>query len=155
MKKLATLVLMSMMVLALAATASASSQIPNPLVEVADAQAIESQLGLEMPLPKGATPTSFCIIGDTLGEINFDWESGSYCYRAQRSDELVDISGLYGSFAHVESVEFDGIPVTLSLNDGTDGMVSWFHDGVSYSLAMAENANEDALFNVLIDILYV
>lgn len=154
MKKLVAIAMIAMLTLALGAGALATAQIPNPMVEVENAQAIEAQLGVELPLPSGANAVAAYIIADEVGQVDYEWNGRTYSYRVKKGDELEDISGMYIEFAHVENVEFDGLPVTLSLNENAEGMTQWFKDGASYALVVAEGATEDALFDVLIDILY-
>lgn len=154
MKKLVALTVVAILALALGAGALATAQLPNPMVEVDGAQAIEAQLSVELPLPAGATTSAAYVIGDEVGQVDFSWNGCAYSYRVKKSEALEDISGMYIDFAHVESVEFDGLPVTLSLNANAEGMTQWFKDGASYTLIVAEGATEDKLFDVLIDILY-
>ena len=76
-----------------------------------------------------------------LDQVTFDYGSAEYCYRAKKTKDLQDISGMYHNWTHVEDLD----DAKLYTNEQGQGIVLWFAEGVSYSLSMSECATVESL----------
>ena len=150
MKKLTALLLAALMVFALCACGGndepaepeGNTQIANPMVEVDEIE-LQNALGVVLSAPDGAENVKYFLIDGSLGEVQFDYNGASYNYRAQKTDELVDISGAY--FNEPEAVNSDGVCTITVEKDGSLGTATWYADGFSYAICMNEGATANAL----------
>lgn len=146
MKKLTALLLAAVMIFALCAcgtnSAEGNTQILNPMIEV-DATELQNSLGVALDAPEGAENVKYFIIDGTLCEAQFDYDGASYSYRAQKTDEFEDVSGI--NFTDSEEVNSDGNCTITVEKDGSMGAATWYTDGFSYAISMGEGATTNAL----------
>lgn len=150
MKKLTALLLAAAMIFALCACGNdtepaeseGNAQIANPMVEV-DETELQNALGVALSAPEGAENIKYFLIGGNLGEVQFDYNGAEHTYRAQKTDKLEDISGVY--FNDPEAVNSDGVCTITVEKDGSLGTATWYADGFSYAISMGEGATANAL----------
>lgn len=163
MKKIIALVLSLMCIFALCACGGADDPAPvetpdvsssvddpqitdegmeNPVKDVTP-QAIFEELGIEVFAPEGAENVVWTKIDGEppIAQLDFKLFGYNYCFRAQTTGEAKDISGV--TFQNPE-VDDSNIEFTMTL-EGDKGVVTWFTDGVSYSVFMDGNADFDEL----------
>ena len=150
MKKLTALLLAAVMIFALCACGSndepaeseGNAQMVNPMVEV-DETELQNSLGVVLSAPEGAENIKYFLIGGNLGEVQFDYNGAEYSYRAQKTDEFEDISGVY--FTTPETNDSDAGCTIAVMADGSLGAAAWYADGFSYAVSMGEGATTKAL----------
>ncbi len=150
MKKLTALLLAALMIFALCACGNddepaeneGNNQMVNPMVEV-DETELQNALGVALDAPEGAENVKYFLISGVLGEVQFDYKNSSYTYRAQKTDEFEDISGVY--FTTPETNDSDAGCTIAVMADGSMGAAAWYADGFSYAISMGEGATANAL----------
>ncbi len=156
MKKLLSILTAAALMLAFVACADSPSapepaetaaQLPNPVVDVADASAF-SRLGVTIGAPQGAEDVRYSVIADKIAQILFAYGGRVYTYRAAKTAE--DISGVYETFdGDVRStvVDADGYSVevtTRTIGGGENGALSgWTCGEAQYTLYTGDAVNAD------------
>ena len=114
----------------------------NPVKDVTP-DTIFEELGLDVSAPEGAEDVVWTKIDGKppIAQLDFKLFGFTYCFRAQTTGEAKDISGV--TFQNPE-VDDSNIEFTMTL-EGDKGVVTWFTDGVSYSVFMDGNADFDEL----------
>lgn len=79
-----------------------------------------------------------------LDQVSFEYDSDMYIYRAQKTQELQDISGMYFSWKQSGTYE----DVQIFTTEEGQGIALWFVDGVSYSLSMTEHGTAEKLVDM-------
>ena len=119
----------------------------NPWEDVT-AEQLRDASGLTFGVPEGAENVIYRWLGsEKLAEMQFDWEGGEYCARAQAVDleagELMEISGMYFDWEHEEDIRVNGCPGTIGqAQTGSEDWVErclWYDAdaGIMYSLSVA------------------
>lgn len=131
---------------------SGSATLANPLVEVKDVAAINSQLDLSLALPVNATAERCTIIDNTLGEVSFTLDGQLYNYRGMVTNQDEDISGLYYDFTSHDSREASGQIIEMEYNDGGPGHARWFIEssGTVYSVSVENGASKNLLDTIAV-----
>ena len=119
--------------------------LPNP-VKASSREEIAERFGLDMAAPEGAEEISYSIIdGETpLAQLGYCRDGLSWCYRAARSAETADISGMY--YEWTRRAEGAG-GAQLRWNDGEAGVIERFDaaEGRMLSLSLGHGADESVL----------
>ena len=101
--------------------------------------------GVTLSIPKASTTATWMRIysseDSVLDQVTFEYGSAEYCYRAKKTKELQDISGMYYNWTYVEDLD----DAKLYTNEHGQGIVLWFAEGASYSLSMSESATAESL----------
>lgn len=151
MKKLVALTLALMMVFALCACGESvndepeetdnggNAQMVNPMVEVTPAE-LENAIGVALVPPEGAEDVNYFIINSVLGEVQFMYDGLEYNYRAQKTAEFQDISGVYLA----DPITPDDLANAEGLGkcDGKYCVFLWYKDGYSYAVSAATADHE-------------
>lgn len=151
MKKLVALTLALMMVFALCACGESvndepeetdnggNAQMVNPMVEVTPAE-LENAIGVALVPPEGAEDVNYFIINSVLGEVQFMYDGLEYNYRAQKTAEFQDISGV----SLADPITPDDIANAEGLGkcDGKYCVFLWYKDGYSYAVSAATADHE-------------
>ncbi len=113
---------------------------------------IENLDGITLSIPEGSVNDVWFRIYSpgtpVLDQVAFEYNSGTYIYRAQKTQELQDISGMYFSWKQSGTNE----DVQIFTTEEGQGIALWFVDGVSYSLSMTEHGtavNLLAMYQIL------
>lgn len=127
--------------------AGGETGLPNPVVEVESAEAIQTELGIAMILPDGSTGMKYAIIGGKTAQAQFTYQNNDYTYRIEKTDAKVDISGMFVEFAENKDMTRGDYPYSIAYNEGAEGVASWYDQtaGATYSISMDAGASEAAL----------
>lgn len=133
---------------------SGTANIANPVVEVEDVAAINTQLGINLVLPDNAEIEHCAIIDDSLGEVSFVLDGTLFNYRGMVTGADEDISGLYYDFTSHADGSIGSQSFVIEYNEDGPGHVRWFEEssGTVYSVSVATGANE-VLLSVIADTL--
>ena len=116
--------------------AEVSVQIANPWVDYSSLAEAEAACGLDFPMPEiiadSYAAESFRVMNGQLLEVKYRDGDFSVTVRMQ-AGEGQDLSGVYGEFENVQTVEVDGATITgMTIEGGALQLIS--KDGFSYSL---------------------
>ena len=131
------------LLVALAGCAAAEG-VPNPRVEVADADEIESALGFPLAAPEGVE-AAYTVIGGSTGEAAFTVGEVECTLRAARTQD--DISGLFmemvGPAVEDRATGEGAVSVTHRATEENGGydVYTWFVDDVQYCLVLHGEAS--------------
>lgn len=129
-----------------------TAQLPNPLEEVADAEAVNA-IGVAMSVPEGAENTAYTIISGIVGEITFTKDGASYCYRG--SSTAADFSGIYEQFEEVEDVVegsgADHLRIRTTVSRGK--LADWEKNGVKYTLYTPDDVETGSLIELCVELI--
>ena len=119
-----------------APNAEAFTQIANPWKDYASLSEAEAACGLDFPMPETIADSyvaeSFRVMNGELLEVHYRDGDFSVTVRMQ-AGEGQDLSGVYGEFENVQTVEADGATITgMNIDGGVVQLIS--KDGYSYSL---------------------
>ena len=115
----------------------------NP-VHVSSHDEILETDGIDIKLPQGCTSEDWTRIvasDKVIDEVEFKYGSANdfYVYRTEITDSLEDISGMYYDWTiTAENPQ-------CHINNEGQGIIIWYGDGRSYSVAMAESATQEKL----------
>lgn len=118
----------------------------NPVHECT-AEELTAQTGITLNAPITAVDVSYRYIDgekEPLAQVTFTYQGKVYTYRAQRTETIEDISGMYYDWTTTTN-DSEDTPYTCYFTDGGQGIALWYADGTSYALCMMENASEEAL----------
>lgn len=118
----------------------------NPVHECT-AEELTAQTGITLNVPITAVDVTCCYIDgaeEPLAQVTFTYQGKVYTYRAQRTEIIEDISGMYYEWTTTTN-DSEDTPYTCYFTDGGQGIALWYADGTSYALGMAEDASEEAL----------
>ena len=121
---------------------SGSVQMPNPLM-LSTLEEIEELEGVSITLPDSAdSVTAIRINTDPIiDSVTFGDGGLRYVYRVSKTDTLTDISGMYYDWGEPEGGDVpEGAPKCF-ISSGGEGVMLWYRDGHSFSLAMTEGAD--------------
>ena len=106
-------------------------------------QTIPEELGIEVSVPADVTDAVWTKVDGEppIAQLDFKLFGYTYCFRAQVTGEAKDISGI--SFQNPE-IDDSNVEFVMTL-EGDKGVVTWFIDGVSYSVYMESHADFDEL----------
>lgn len=105
---------------------SSTAQLANPLQETTAADL--AALGYTMPLPEAAESPTYTLIalGDAeavpMAQATFTCNQQEYTYRALKTEQSADISGVYGQWT--ESLDWTADQLEMQLRSDEEG-VSW------------------------------
>ncbi len=108
-----------------AATTEETVQIANPVVEV-DETDFKVFFSQPFTIPDGMKDVRYAIINNNLGEISFAEDNVKYTLRLQKSDSLIDISGLYYTWTADEKDKLGSYEATFSRYIGQGETVDRF-----------------------------
>ena len=134
------------------ASNSGSAQMPNPLM-LSTLEEIEELEGVSITLPNSAdSVTAIRINTDPIiDSVTFDDGGLRYVYRVSKTGELEDISGMYYDWVNWDVPEGGELPKNaprcFTTSEG-QGIMFWYRDGHSFSLAMTEGANSEILVDM-------
>ena len=116
---------------------------PEGTVKEKSREALEGELGIVLPAPEGATNLVWSRIEEAspIAQLTFTLDGKNYCFRAQETSELKDISDLSLSNPQTDSSNMD---YTMKV-EGGKGVVIWFVDGYSFCISMDSGASFDEL----------
>lgn len=118
----------------------------NPVHECT-AEELTAQTGITLNVPVTAVDVTYRYIdgeNEPLAQVTFTYQGKVYTYRAQRTETIEDISGMYYDWTTTTN-DSEDTPYTCYLTDGGQGIALWYADGASYALSMAEDASDEAL----------
>ena len=125
-----------------AAGGSGTAQMPNPLV-LSSLEEIGELDGVSISLPDAAkNVTAIRISTDpVIDSVTFDADGQRYVYRVSKADMLTDISGMYYDWGEPEGGEVpENAPKCFIAAEG-QGVMLWYRDGHTFSLAVTEGAD--------------
>ena len=113
-----------------------TTQLANPWKDYPSLEAAEAACGLTFPMPETIAGSyvaeSFRVMNGQLLEVQYRDEEFPVTVRMQ-AGEGQDLSGVYGEFENVQTVEADGATITgMNIDGGVVQLIS--KDGYSYSL---------------------
>ena len=125
----------------------AGVSLANPWEDLT-AEQLREVTGRSVTLPEGAENAVYRWNGmDCLAEVQFSWMNGEYCFRSQPASpaggHLADISGMYFTWEHEESVTVGGCPGSIAqAQSGAGDWVErclWYDEAaeITYSLSVA------------------
>ncbi len=112
-----------------------NSQIANPFVEYDTVEEALQHLDFTVVVPEsidGYTDTYIAVMDDTMFQITYQNSDSEICIRKQAGDG--DISGDYNAYSTNETIDADGIQVSISGNNDTVSKAIWTKDGYTYSI---------------------
>ncbi len=119
----------------------------DPWQDLTAGQLLEAS-GLSFGVPEGAEDVIYrWLDGEKLAEMQFTWEGGDFCARAQAvspaQGELTDIAGMYFDWENEEEITVGGCPGTIAqAQTGSEDWVErclWLDAaaGIMYSLSVS------------------
>ncbi|MBO4831539.1 MAG: hypothetical protein J5569_03585 [Oscillospiraceae bacterium] len=151
MKRLIPIMLCAAALFVLAACGSSeeagqTTQIPNPLMP-SSLEEIADKDGVSITLPDGASDINAVRINtDPITDsVTFTYQGTKYTYRAAATPSLTDISGMYYEWGEPEGGELPENAPRCMLNGEGQGILLWYRDGHSFSIAVTEGADSAAL----------
>lgn len=123
--------------------------LPNPWEEVTE-ERLREVSGLSFGVPEGAeNVVRRWNGGEGLAEMQFDWEGGEFCARAQTVEaekgEMTEISGMYFAWDDEEEITVRGCPGIIgTAQTGSEDWVErclWLDEaaGIQYALSVCAN----------------
>lgn len=111
-------------------------------------EAFESQLGISMTLPEGATNLACSIFEDEgVAEVTFSYDANSFTQRAKTTETFEDVSDRAVDMA--EDFEFEGQQYTLNYTKPASAYVAtsiiWFDEAAGVSRAVVANTSQDRI----------
>lgn len=145
---------------------SGSAQLANPIVSCSQEEMTEAT-GISLEAPEGAEDVSYCYINadDKTAQVEFSIKGTKYCYRAQMTSEILDLSGeniadatkigealsgYYEKWDRGGTAEVAYCPAVVSVKNKTVGVITWFDvvPGIVYSLSMEKCNDPDQLISM-------
>lgn len=129
---------------------SGSANIANPIVEVANPEAINKKLEINLKVPEDAEISNCSVIDDSLGEVVFSLDGTVYTYRGMATPSSEDISGLHYQFTSTGNADIGGYECAIEYNDDAAGFCRWYDDvaKVTYSVSVDKGASEELLTDI-------
>lgn len=114
---------------------------PSSLEEMADKD------GVSIKLPDGASDIEAVRINTdpVTDSVTFTYQGTEYTYRVAATPNLTDISGMYYEWGEPEGGELQTNAPRCLLNGEGQGILLWYRDGHSFSIAVTEGADSDML----------
>lgn len=121
--------------------------------EAVSAEELSGMLGFPITdirdIPFTVTQTTYTSYWNRFGEITYDGDNQSICFRKQQGEE--DISGDYNVYESEEEIEIGGCPVTLK-GDGNRYYLAVWSDGIySYSISAYEGISGDEMEKMILE----
>lgn len=126
-----------------------AASVVNPMRSAASEEELETELGIRIAVPSDASDKSFCIIADTVAEIDYTDTDGRSCTYRASAGEGQDISGIYYELRDEEELDIEGVSVSLGFADISEAetasaaLLEWSMEGSSYSLWIEGCENRD------------
>lgn len=98
-------------------------------------------------LPFTSEQVSYLSFWNTLAEIDYEGSDNSVTFRTSREKE--DNSGDYNVYDSTETVEINGITVTLKGNNQTYSLAIWQNGEYSYSISLEKGISKEDLTTLL------
>ena len=159
MKKLIPVLLICLLVLSSCAAEAPQEatepveqmQIGNPWKTYSSLADAENASGLTFPIaentPAGYVVESYCVMSGSLLEVTYQKGETEITVRMQAGQDL-DISGVYETFLHTETIEENGVSVICKQAENC--LVYLVHqDGYSYSIYATGLTADDACLELL------
>ena len=123
-------------------------QLVNPFVAVESAEVFETELGIHLDAPKGASNVEYSIMDGRMANVHF--EAGEHAYVLRAADGTEDIAGLYGEEVKTVTVEDDNKAVLTVIESGSDRFVRviWFEGDRQFALTNTDGASEEEVLAV-------
>jgi hypothetical protein len=120
-------------------------QIPNPIVDIQDAEEFETRLGITADAPAGAENVICSIIDGNMADIVFDLEGRQYDLRA--SKQSGDFSGIYATVIKEDTIDAstDAVLTTYRSGDEIYLKITWTNGAATYILSNTDGASADEL----------
>lgn len=124
-------------------------QIPNPLVSYDTLKEASDAVGFTITLPKELeeSVSKYIVIYSDLLEINVTTNENSIIIRKKEGNE--DISGNFTSFEETETIDIDGMQVTIKGSQGLVNLATWTDGGYSFSIDMNNGVDTDTVRNYI------
>ena len=135
-----------------------NQQIPNPWTDCASKEEAAQLAGFNLTAPDeiaGSSEKAYQVMnsedGETIFEINYaaGEDRAAYVRKAPGAD---DISGDYNDYAEVETIEENGVKLTLKGNDGLVNLAVWTDGGYSYALNVTAGLSQSDMAALAADI---
>ena len=121
------------------------------VVEIGSADELSKKVGFEVAdiasLKEQSLETHYMAFADGMAQIIYTVGEKDIYYRKSSGSE--DNSGDYNEYAVVETVDVEGIVVTLKGNDGGYSLALWESDGYSYSLGGLDGVSKEELVELV------
>lgn len=111
----------------------------QPISDPLSLEALSEELGVDLIIPEGVEAVLFKD-GETV-QITFKLDGKEYCFRAKKTETAQNVSGVELKNPEVDDSNEE---FTMYLS-GSSGLVTWFFDGVSFSVYMESGADFDEL----------
>lgn len=98
-------------------------------------------------LPFTSEQVSYLSFWNTLAEIDYEGSDNSITFRTSREKE--DNSGDYNVYESTETVEINGLTVTLKGNNQTYSLAIWQNGEYSYSISLEKGISKEDLTALL------
>ena len=98
-------------------------------------------------LPFTPEQVSYFSFWNTLAEIDYEGSDNSITFRTSREKE--DNSGDYNVYESTETVEINGLTVTLKGNNQTYSLAIWQNGDYSYSISLEKGISKKDLTSLL------
>lgn len=95
-------------------------------------------------IPFDVKKTKYVLITNQIAQISyFDEHENEICYRMTKGEE--DNSGVYDEFEKEDTVNINGIDVTIKGNNGNASVATWTVSGYSYSIYATSDISVDEM----------
>lgn len=130
-------------------------QVANPWVDCATLEDAAKVAGLELTAPDaidGYSGHTIQAMGDGMVQIIYgdpDVEDDPLVYVRKSVGEGEDVSGDYNEYAQSDTLDVDGVEVSVRGNDGAWNDATWSRDGYSYSIHATDGLDASAVIELV------
>ena len=120
---------------------SENVQIPSPFVECETIKQAIELAGFNFSIPDNFANEYIQGAIEVIPEelIDITYSDGDHEIRVRKGIGNEDISGVYTHFNETNTVEVNGLKVTLKGNDGHIGVATWADNNYSYSITIVDD----------------
>ena len=130
-------------------TAEDSTQMPNPFTEYKTIDEARKAVGFKAvtpaSLPEGYKFDSVSVMGSDFLQVFYKNEDKEILYRVAVGNE--DISGDYNIYDKTDTVQTDGVDITIKCNADKCYTAVW-NDGASYSISSRGGIDKDEMIKI-------
>lgn len=133
------------------ATMGGNAQIPNPVVayDTMDAAAAVAGFALTLPaeLPEGYELSAISVISETILQVTYVNGESQLTLRKAAGSE--DISGIYGTYAEINTVTVNDSEAALKGENGKVFVATWVAGTYAYSISADDGLDAAAVESLI------